>query len=99
MAFRQARGDWWVHLAVLMPDHVHLLMSFARDKGVNSAIAQWKRYASREMKIQWQAGYFEHRLRNEESHVEKAHYIRMNPVRAGLIENPDEWPYAWPQLN
>ena len=60
MDFREARGDWWIHLAVLMPDHLHALMSFARDQRMNSAIAQWKRYAARETKIHWQADFFEH---------------------------------------
>jgi putative transposase len=96
MDFRQARGDWWIHLALLMPDHLHVLMSFEREQGMNAAIAQWKRYAAREIKIQWQTDYFEHRLRNDENVDEKAHYIRMNPVRAGLVGTPQEWPYVWP---
>ncbi len=97
MEFRQARGDWWVHLVLLMPDHVHALMSFQRQTGMNAAIAQWKRYSAREAKIQWQSGYFEHRLRDDANEVEKAHYIRMNPVRAGLVGEPQEWPYVWPK--
>lgn len=95
MEYRKDRGDWWVHLAVLMPDHLHALMSFAREKELNAAIAQWKRYAARETGIQWQADYFEHRLRNDENFQEKACYIRMNPVRAGLIDDPEKWPFKW----
>ena len=95
MDFREARGDWWIHLAVLMPDHLHALMSFARDRSMNSAIAQWKRYAARETTIHWQADFFEHRLRNDENLQEKARYVRMNPVRAGLIGDPEKWPYTW----
>ena len=97
MEFRQARGDWWAHLVLLMPDHMHALMGFQRQTEMNAAIAQWKRYSAREAKIQWQSGYFEHRLRNDKNGVEKAHYIRMNPVRAGLAGTPQEWPYVWPK--
>jgi REP element-mobilizing transposase RayT len=97
MEFRQARGEWWIHLVLLMPDHLHASMSFQRQKEMNTSIAQWKRYAAREAKIQWQSGYFEHRLRNDANGVEKAHYIRMNPVRAGLVEIPQAWPYVWPK--
>lgn len=43
--------------------------------------------------IQWQDGFFDHRLRTDESAAEKGNYIRMNPVRAGLVENPEAWPY------
>jgi hypothetical protein len=34
-------------------------------------------------------------LRNDENVIEKSHYIRMNPVRAGLIDKPESWPYVW----
>ena len=95
MDFRETRGDWWMHLAVLMPDHLHALLTFARERGMHRSITQWKRYVAREIKIEWQADYFEHRLRNDESLIEKAHYIRMNPVRAGLASTPEEWPYVW----
>ena len=36
---------------------------------------------------------FHHRLRRDESYSEKWDYVRMNPVRAGLIADPDRWPY------
>jgi hypothetical protein len=39
--------------------------------------------------------FFDHRVRSEESLEEKACYIRLNPVRAGLITCPDDWPYFW----
>jgi putative transposase len=55
----------------------------------------WKRYTARILKITWQDGFFDHRLRHDESFVEKAAYIRMNPVRSGLIRAPEEWPYVW----
>jgi REP element-mobilizing transposase RayT len=41
----------------------------------------------------WQKGFFDHVLRSEESYEEKWRYVRQNPVRAGLIKRPEEWPY------
>jgi len=41
----------------------------------------------------WQRGFFDHLLRSEESYAEKWEYVRQNPVRAGLVARPDEWPY------
>jgi len=93
--FREQRGDWWVHLLLLMPDHLHAIMSFAQEPGMTRALTQWKRYAAREHGIQWQRDFFEHRLRDSDNRVEKAHYIRMNPVRAGLVAKPEDWPYVW----
>ncbi len=40
------------------------------------------------------AKFFRHRVRHDESLDEKAAYIRANPVRAGLIAEGEEWPYA-----
>ncbi len=84
--FYQRKGSWWIDLFVLMPDHLHALISFnQRERSMSKTIQSWKRFLNREQGIQWQRGYFDHRLRDENAHLEKANYIRNNPVRAGLV--------------
>lgn len=95
LQFRHRRGDCRIRLLVLMPDHLHALMSFAPAPGLKATITAWKHYAYREQKIAWQRDFFEHRIRNDENLAEKAHYIRMNPVRAGLVDRHAAWPYVW----
>jgi putative transposase len=85
---------WWIHLLLCMPDHVHALLSFPVQEPMNRVVADWKRYMARRLGIVWQGGFFDHRLRCDESYEEKAHYIRMNPVRAGLANNPEDWPFV-----
>jgi hypothetical protein len=41
----------------------------------------------------WQKGFFDHVLRTQESLRVKWTYVRRNPVRAGLVDDPDAWPY------
>lgn len=41
----------------------------------------------------WQPGFFDHVMRSSESYSEKWTYVRMNPVRAGLVANPNDWRY------
>ena len=41
----------------------------------------------------WQPGFFDHLLRNSESYDEKWEYVRNNPLRAGLANSRDDWPY------
>jgi REP element-mobilizing transposase RayT len=41
----------------------------------------------------WPKEFFDHLLRSDESHAQKWDYVRHNPVRAGLVGDPDEWPY------
>jgi putative transposase len=93
--FNMARGIWWVALLVVMPDHLHALMKFPVEPGIDKAIGNWKHFLSRTHNIHWQRDFFEHRLRNDEQQIEKAHYIRMNPVRRGLVTEPEAWPFTW----
>ena len=95
VAFRHTRGDWFVHLLLLMPDHIHGLVSFPRDAALRKVISTWKEIAAKKTGIRWQRDFFDHRLRDNEGYAEKAHYIRMNPVRAGLISDRAAWPYVW----
>ncbi|HSP44953.1 MAG TPA: hypothetical protein VLO30_03075, partial [Chthoniobacterales bacterium] len=42
----------------------------------------------------WQRRFFDHVLRSDESYTQKWNYVRENPVRAGLVMNATDWPYA-----
>ncbi|MFO8027662.1 MAG: transposase, partial [Opitutales bacterium] len=89
-------GKWWPRLVVLMPDHLHALLSLNTARHtIRQIIAPWKSYLKKTRGIDWQDDFFEHRIRNQDSLEEKAHYIRQNPVRAGLVEDPKDWPYIW----
>ncbi|HWB58401.1 MAG TPA: hypothetical protein VG733_02875, partial [Chthoniobacteraceae bacterium] len=46
-----------------------------------------------ELQSFWQPGFHDHLLRSDESYGEKWDYVRMNPVRAGLVSREEEWPY------
>ena len=41
----------------------------------------------------WERGFFDHVIRNSESYAQKWEYVRQNPVRAGLVERAEDWPY------
>ncbi len=63
-------------------------------------MAKWKEWTARRclpvLHLEpplWQARFFDHLLRTPESHSEKWEYIRNNPVRAGLVKQPDDWPF------
>ncbi len=86
------REYWYCELAVLMPDHVHLLVSFPPDKILSRVVGLWKRALTKNHKISWQRNFFDHRLRDERSSQQKSDYVLNNPVRAGLIDDPMKWP-------
>jgi REP element-mobilizing transposase RayT len=83
----------WINYLLLMPDHLHMLVCFNSE--MIKMIRQWKRYIARETGVKWQSDFFDHRLRHNESLFEKWEYIKNNPVRKGLIKNPEDWKYQW----
>jgi putative transposase len=93
--YRNQRLIWFCHMVVLMPDHVHLLVSFPDVPSFAPIIGDWKRWLTTRYSICWQENFFDHRIRKDESFGEKAEYILQNPVRAGLVAHAEEWPYTW----
>ena len=83
---------WFLHLFLLMPDHLHAVLSFPPGTRLKPTVSAWKGYVKKHHGIVWQTDFFDHRLRSEASRAEKLEYIRMNPVRKGLCENPEDWP-------
>jgi putative transposase len=95
--FYEAKMRWRITLFLLMPDHLHALLSFAHDKSMSEVIRDWKRFHTRRSGVSWQEGYFDHRLRADERGTQlsvKMNYIRQNPVAAGLCARADEWPWV-----
>ena len=79
---------WYVHAAMIMPDHAHLVLGFPLETDVAKCIRDWKRWTARAHGFDWQRDFFEHRLRHDESLQEKIQYVLENPVRAALV---DDW--------
>lgn len=95
-SFRQRMHRWHVHLMLLMPDHLHALLSFPLPEDMRKVVAGFKEIVAKRFSVEWQRDFFDHRLRSGESFDEKAQYIRMNPVRSGLVANLEAWPWIWP---
>lgn len=85
---------------VLMPDHLHLFASFAPTApSLSSWVKSLKNTLSKHWRMigqsapHWQKGFFDHVLRSSSSYAEKWEYVAANPVRAGLVQQADHWPY------
>lgn len=94
---------------VVMPDHLHLFVSgsqefcleqwgrmlklcLGRATGRRRALRRSASTSNALLEI-WERGFFDHVIRNAESYAEKWEYVRQNPVRAGLVERAEDWPY------
>ena len=95
LEFHRDRGVWLPHACVLMPDHLHLLATVPPDTALAHVVSHWKRFVARRAHVRWQRDFFEHRLRRNEHFDAKLEYLRMNPVRAGLVKDAQDWPYFW----
>jgi REP element-mobilizing transposase RayT len=85
----------------LMPDHAHfLVIGLHGDSDQRAGIAMlrrsWREILPAGICLQRQA--YDHVLRETErergAFASVAHYILENPVRAGLVEERDAWPYS-----
>jgi putative transposase len=86
---------WHCRLALLMPDHLHGIFAFPPDPGMKTTMTNWKKFVARKHGVEWQRDFFDHRLRNDQELQEKTSYILMNPVRKGLCERAEDWPWVY----
>ena len=85
----------------LMPDHLHLLTIAGEGVDVAEFMYRFKQASGFECNRQlgwqgpfWQASYYDHVVRRSEDIESIRAYVLANPVRAGLVDNPEEYPFA-----
>ncbi len=81
---------------VVMPEHVHLLVSEPERDTLARAIQSLKQSVARRLALRavdpfWQARYYDFNVWSEMKFVEKLRYIHRNPVRRGLVARPEDW--------
>jgi putative transposase len=79
---------------VVMPEHVHLLVSEPSKESLALGLQALKLSVTRrsEQGRFWQARYYDFNLYTEDKRVEKLDYIHWNPVKRGLVETMEQWP-------
>ena len=90
-----------LHEFVVMPDHIHVLLSVGPEISIEKAMQLIKGgfsfRASHEFGLKtqvWERGFSEVRILNSTAFATRACYIRENPVRAGLLANAGEYRYS-----
>jgi REP element-mobilizing transposase RayT len=84
----------------LMPDHLHLQVSPINGNLID-LINRWKSYTANLLQKHglkgscWQRSFYDHALRKEEDIQTTAEYIVNNPVRAGLVNNWEDYQFSW----
>ena len=84
---------------VVMPEHVHLLLSEPERGKLSLVIQMLKQITSRKLKASdqprfWQVRYYDFPVWSEAKRIEKLRYIHRNPVKRGLAERPENWKWS-----
>lgn len=81
---------------VVMPEHVHLLVSEPKKAPLSKAIQALKLSVSVQSKERpfWQARYYDFNVHSEQKRIEKLRYMHRNPVKRGLVAKPEEWVWS-----
>ena len=100
----QTRQQFSLHVYgyIVMPEHVHLLLSEPSSGSLADALqflklSSAKQFISREHVEGghfWQKRYYDRNLRSDSDFTEKLRYIHRNPVKRGLCEKPEDWPWS-----
>jgi len=93
------QGKYLLHEFVVMPDHVHVLLTPAVELSLERALQFIKggysyRLRQREKIQVWQQSFTNHRIRDAEDCERHRSYIRLNPVRAKLVIDQQEYAYS-----
>lgn len=94
-------GAYLLHHFVLMPNHLHLLISPLGEVTLEKAMQYIKGGAAHALKEAgrvgcpvWQRGYTDRRVRSSAEYQKFVEYIFQNPVKAGLVQQPEDYPYC-----
>ena len=90
---------------VVMPNHVHVLIETQPGVALASIVQPWKgrsAYAANLLLGRsgafWQREYFDRFIRDDAHLAAVTRYIHRNPVKAGLVAKPEDWPLGSARL-
>ncbi|HUJ81321.1 MAG TPA: transposase [Candidatus Acidoferrales bacterium] len=101
----RAKERLLVHEFVFMRDHVHVILTPGPDVSLEKAVQFIKGGFSFRAKKEklfngeiWEKGYNERRIKDAHEYATHVDYVWMNPVRAGLVERPEDFLYSSARL-
>jgi len=93
----QEATHWKIGYYMILPDHIHLFCTpgISPPISIKKWSSSWRRKCSvrvESLRGFWQRDCWDTQIRNGSHYERKLEYVRMNPVRAGLVQHSDEWP-------
>ena len=101
LVFYRNQGKYALHEFVVMPDHVHLLITPGRSCSLERAMQFIKGGYSYRVRKEfraahevWQRSFTLHRVMDVRDYQQHQKYIHENPVKARLVAAPEQWEYG-----
>ena len=94
------KGHFLLHEFCVLYNHLHALLTPPLDGTLEKCVqmikggASYRIGKSRKFAALWQKGYHDWRCRDAGDYQKYSTHIRDNPVKAGLVEKPEEWPHS-----
>ena len=89
---------WLAGRYVIMPDHLHVFAGERGDIELDRWVRYWKSQFTKRFgkndQCRWQADHWDRRMRSESEYEDAWNYVYLNPVRANLVKDPEEWKYS-----
>jgi putative transposase len=84
---------------VIMPEHVHLLISEPERSTLGRVLQMLKQNTAHQLRPPegspfWLPRYYDFNVWSEDKRVEKLRYMHRNPVKRGLVERPEDWMWS-----
>jgi putative transposase len=89
-------GHYKLHAFVIMPDHIHLLLTptgITLERSIQLIKGGFSHRLASTLPI-WQRGFTDRRMRDRDDFLTHRTYIHHNPVRAHLCQLPEDYPYS-----
>jgi putative transposase len=89
-------GHYKLHAFVVMPDHVHLILTppaITLERAIGLVKGGFSHRLASKFPV-WQRGFTDHRLHDAEDREIRRTYLHQNPVRASLVETAELYPYS-----
>lgn len=95
-----------LHAWCVMPNHVHVLFQPMEGWTMSRIVWSWKSFTGRRISEWrnraglkpggpvWHREYWDRFVRDAAHYEAAIDYISMNPVKAGLVRRPEDWPYS-----
>lgn len=84
-----------------MPNHVHAVVTPYADHSLLDILHSWKSFTAHKINRRlgrsgrvWQQETFDHLIRSPESFEKFVRYTELNPVEAGMVARPEDWPFS-----